>query len=218
MRTPVVVSLAVVACVSVAPAGCAVPEGPTADEGAAHLGLVVGNTLTYASSNGTTETHELVNSDVQQLGALSVGLTAKENGFAVEDHSLTFGVDVAEASIVRFFNCLTQCAVADAPISFVKWPLESGNNSEGEAAITETRGGEVVQTRVERHRTTVAALEDVVVPAGTFPAHLVSWSRTTIDGTGVEVGTETTVLQWAPEVGVVRYEYDDGTTLELSAR
>lgn len=216
MRTSVVASLGLSACALFI--GCAAPTGPTAEDGAAYLGLVVDTKLTYESSNGTTETHDLVNSDLQQLGALSVGLTARENGFAVEEHSLTFGVDVNEASLLRFFNCLSKCAVSDVPISFVQWPLEEDQVTTGEGSITEVVDGEVVQTRVERHTTTVGPLADVTVPAGTFPAHLINWSRTTVDGTGVDVGTETTVLQWAPDVGIVRYEYDDGVKLELSSR
>ncbi len=210
--------VAVAALVVVGPVACAAPSGPGAEEGAAYLGLTVGTSFTYATSTGTSETHELVNSDLQQLGALTVGLKATENGFAVDERSLTFGIDVKEASLMRFFNCLDRCATSDVPISFVQWPLEEGQRTEGEGTITESRGGEVVQTRRERHATTVGALADVTVPAGTFPAHIVTWSRTTIDGVGVEVGIDTTVLQWAPDVGIVRAEYDDGFTIELSSR
>ena len=193
------------------------PVGPSAEEGAAHLGLVAGTTLTYASSNGTTETHTYGVSDVQSLGALTVARSAKESGFAVDDRSLTFGVDVAQATILRYFNCLSQCATFDAPLSFVQWPLEEGARTEGEVVVTESRNGEVVQVRTERHATTVSALVDVVVPAGTFAAHLVNWSRTIIDGTGVETSKDTTTLQWAPDVGIIKYEAD-GLTLELSSR
>lgn len=196
---------------------CPAPSGgPLPEDGASHLGLVEGTTLTYASSTGATETHEFVRSDLQVLGGLTVGLLAKENGFAKEDRSLTFVVDVEQASLGRFFSCINACATVDAPIPFIGWPLTEGARVEGEAAVTESQNGEVVQTRTERHATTIGAAADITVPAGTFNAFVVSWSKTIIDATGAE-DTETAVLHWAPDVGIVKHETFDGVTLELSA-
>jgi hypothetical protein len=195
--------------------GClAGPAGPSADDGAAHLGLVEGRTLTYASSTGATETHEFTASDLQVLGGLTVGLLAKENGFAKESRSLTFAVDVTQASLARFFSCLNDCATVDAPIAFIGWPLEEGARVEGEATVTESRNAEVVQIRTERHTTTIGPAADVSVPAGTFNAFIVSWAKTIIDAAGAET-TETAVLHWAPDVGIVRHETFDGVTLDL---
>jgi hypothetical protein len=192
------------------------PDAPTADDGAAHLGLVAGTTKTYASSTGATETHEHVASDILLTDGLSVGLVARENGFAKEERSLTFGVDLEGASIVRFFSCLNACATASAPIPFVAWPLEENVRTEGEAIVTVSENGAVVETRTERHATTVGTLAPVTVPAGTFDAFVVSWSRTLIDAQGNEE-TETAVLQWAPDVGIVKHDTFDGVTLELQS-
>lgn len=197
--------------------GCGTPTTVTAEQGMAQLGLTPGTTLTYASSTGGTETHEHGVSDLQLLGATTVGITAKEQGFAVEERSMVVGVDIAEVTLLRFFNCLTRCATLDQPISFVAWPLEAGATLGGEATVSESSNGEIVQTRVERHRTIIGDLADVTVPAGTFPAYPVSWSRTIVDGTGAEVETTTTTLQWAPDVGIVSWR-DDDVELELSTR
>lgn len=196
---------------------CAPPkEGPTADDGASHLGLVAGTTKTYASSTGATETHEYVASDILLADGLTVGQVARENGFAREERSLTFGVNLQQASIVRFFSCLNACATPSAPIPFIAWPLEESARTEGEATVTESVNGAIVEARTERHATTIGTLAPVSVPAGTFDAFVVSWSRTVIDAQGNEE-TETAVLQWAPDVGIVKHDTFDGVTLELQS-
>jgi len=213
MRAPVTVS-AVVAALTVA---CAPPPtAPTADDGAAHLGLVAGTTKTYASSTGAAETHEYVASDILLADGLTVGQVAKENGFAKEERSLTFGVNLEQASIVRFFSCLNACATPSAAIPFVTWPLQENERTEGEATVTVSENGAVVETRTERHATTVGTQAPVTVPAGTFDAFVVSWSRTVVDAQGNEE-TETAVLQWAPDVGIVKHDTFDGVTLELQS-
>jgi hypothetical protein len=197
--------------------GCAPPpDAPTADDGAAHLGLVAGTTKTYASSTGATETHEHVASDILLPDGLSVGLIARENGFAKEERSLTFGVDLEQASLVRFYSCLNACATPSAPIPFIGWPLRENARTEGEATVTVSENGAVVETRTERHATTVGAPAPVTVPAGTFDAFIVSWSRTRIDARGDEE-TETAVLHWVPDIGIVKHDTFDGVTLELQS-
>jgi hypothetical protein len=209
-RFAVVVALSSSACVSQ-------DTGPTAEEGAAYLGIATGTTLTYAASDSTSETHTFKDSDVQLLGALTVGMDAAANGFAVDERSLTFAVDAEQLSIMRFFGCLSRCANADQPIALLQWPLESGQSTVGEASVTETLNGDAVQTRTERHTTTVGALTNVTVPAGTFSAFAVNWSRTIIDASGAETETDTAVLQWAPDVGIVRHETFESVTLELQS-
>jgi hypothetical protein len=201
--------------VAVSSSACVQNTGPTAEEGAAYLGLSSGTVLTYEASDSTTETHTFKPSDVQLLGALTVGMDAAANGFAVDERSLTFAVDVEQLSIMRFFGCLNRCATADQPIALLQWPLEAGQSTVGEASVTETLDGEAVQTRTERHTTTVGAQADVTVPAGTFPAFVVNWSRTIIDASGAETETDSAVLQWAPNVGIVRHETFESITLEL---
>ena len=205
-------SLAAVAALGACPA----PDVITPDDGAAHLGLVAGTTRSYASSSGATETHELSGSDILLPDAITVAQVAKENGFAKEERSLTFGVSLEEASIVRFSSCLSTCATPSAPIPFVSWPLQENERTEGEAAVTISENGAVVATRTERHATTVGTQAPVTVPAGTFEAFVVSWSRTLIDAQGNEE-TETAVLQWSPDVGIVKHDTFDGVTLELQS-
>jgi hypothetical protein len=213
MRLSFLPSLALAASLT---GGCPVENnGPFPEDGAAHLGLVEGTTLTYFSSTGAIETHEFVPSDVQSLGGLTVGLLARENGFAKEDRSLTFVVDVAQASLGRFFSCLNACATVDQPIPFIGWPLTESARVEGEAIVTERLNSEIVEVRTERHTTTIGAAADITVPAGTFNAFVVSWSKTIIDADGAEE-TDTAVLHWAPDVGIVKHETFDGITLELS--
>jgi hypothetical protein len=125
-------------------------------------------------------------------------------------------VNLEQASIMRFFSCLNACATPSAPIPFIAWPLEENVRTEGEATVTVSENGAVVETRTERHATTVGTLAPVTVPAGTFDAFVVSWSRTVIDAAGTEE-TETAVLQWAPDVGIVKHDTFDGVTLELQS-
>jgi hypothetical protein len=207
-----VASFFVVAAVSACKAP---PDVVTADDGAAYLGLVAGSTLTYSAGAGVTETHEVKQSDVLFGGGLAVDVLAKQNGFANDERTLTFGVDVAQVSIVRFFDCLAHCAQPDQPIAFLNWPLNEGDVVTGEAVVTEARGAETT-ARNERHTTTVGASQSITVAEGTYDAFPITWQRTTTDDVG-NATTDSAVLYVAPDVGIVKHEAFDGTTLELTA-
>jgi hypothetical protein len=201
--------------VTVAMAGCTEqPDIVTAEDGAAYLGLEAGTTLTYAAGDGLTETHERKPSDVLFAGGLTVDVIARQNGFANDERTLTFGIDVQQVSIVRFFDCLSRCAQPDQPIAFLNWPLETGDTVVGEGVVSDLRNGETT-ARNERHTTTVGASQSVTVPAGTFDAFPITWQRTTADAAGTET-TDSAVLYLAPDTGVVKHEAFDGTTLELT--
>lgn len=203
-------ALAVVGFAACAPP----PEGPTADHGAAYLGLVPGTTLTYDAGPGLTESHELRDSGVLFAGGLAIDVVARQNGFAEDARTLTLGVDLAQVSIVRFFDCLARCGQPDQPIAFLNWPLVAGDVVAGEATVTETTGTATTVHR-ESHRTTVGAPQSVTVGAGTFDAFPVSWQRTTEQPSGAE-SAESAALWFVPDVGLVKHQAFDGTTLSLT--
>lgn len=193
--------------------GCQPPAGPTAEEGAAYLGLVSGTTFNYAISDGLTESHEVKDSGVLFDGE-SVDVLAKQNGFANDERTLTLGVDVESVSILRFLDCVARCGALSAPIPFLQWPLEEGQSVQGEAEVTVTaNGASVIHT--ERHSTTVGASESITVPAGSFDAFLINWTTTTINADASE-SSEVNVLHWSPDVGIVKWDAPDGSVLELS--
>lgn len=210
------VALAVALALAAGLSACPAQDVITPDDGAAHLGLVSGSTRTYASTSGATETHTLSGSDILLADAITVAQVARENGFAKEERSLTFGISLEQASLVRFFSCLNVCAVPSQAIPFLAWPLEENARTEGEATVTESENGAVIETRTERHTTTVGAQSDITVPAGTFPAFVISWSKTIINAQGEE-DTETAVLHWVPDTGLVKHDTFDGVTLELQS-
>ena len=211
-----VVALVASPLIVAAVAACPAPtDVVTPDDGAAYLGLVDGTTQTYRAGAGLTETHEVKKSDVLFAGGLSVDVLAKQNGFANDERTLSFGIDVQQVSIVRFFDCLAHCAQPDQPIAFLNWPLDEGDVVVGEAVVNELVAGETT-THEERHTTTVGASQSITVPAGTFDAFPITWQRTTTDAAGVE-SSDSAVLYLSPDTGVVKHETFDGTTLELDA-
>jgi hypothetical protein len=196
--------------------GCkAPPAAVTADDGAAYLGLVAGTTHTYSAGAGLTETHEVQRSDVLFGGGLAVDVLAKQNGFATDERTQTFGIDVAQVSIVRFFDCLAVCAQPDQPIALLNWPLQTGDVVTGEAVVSELRDG-TTTARNERHTTTVGAERSLTVGDEAYDVFAVTWQRTVADEAGAET-TDSAVLYVAPGVGVVKHETFDGTTLELTS-
>ncbi|MDP2345219.1 MAG: hypothetical protein Q8O67_30020 [Deltaproteobacteria bacterium] len=206
-----------VVVVVVVVAGCPAPAGgPTAEEGAAHTGLVAGTTLTYDIGNGLTETHEMKSSGVLFAGGIAVDVLAKQAGFAEDARTLTFGIDIEHVSIVRLLDCIARCGSLDAPIPFLTWPLEEGQSNEGEAnvSVSELDGSTTLQ--LQRHTTIVSAPVEVVVAAGTFEAFPIAWSRTITDVAGAET-VDSALLHLAPDVGVVKHQAFDGTVLDLTA-
>jgi hypothetical protein len=213
--SPVVVFAVAVVGFTVA-SGCAPAAGPSAEEGAAYLGLEEGTTFSYAISDGLSETHEIKKSGVLFEG-VAVDVVAKQNGFANDERTLSLGVDVEGVSILRFFDCIARCGALDAPIPFLQWPLEEGQTTKGEAVVTVTEGDASV-SHTEKHSTTVSGPLSITVPAGTFDdAFLISWTRTTVDVDGAEV-SDSALLHWVPELGVVKQASFDDTNLELSSK
>ena len=196
---------------------CAAADVPTPDDGAAHLGLESGTTFTYNVSDGVTETHEVKASGVLFAG-VSVDVLAKQNGFAADARTMSVGVDVTQASLLRFFDCIVHCGTLDQPIPFLNWPLTEGDVVTGEATVTVIGSNDGTDgVHNERHSTTVGPQSTVTVPAGDFDAFSISWTRTVIESDGSEE-TELTLLSWAPDVGIVKHEAADGTVLELSTK
>lgn len=211
-----VVATACASVVGVGSVGCAPAPGPTAEDGAAHLGLESGTIFSYAVTDGVVETHEVKDSGVLFDG-VSVDVLAKQNGFANDERTLTFGVDVAQVSILRFQDCIARCASPSAPIPFLNWPLNEGDSVEADVDVT-VDDGDAQTVHKEHHATTVGAQESVTVPAGTFDdAFLISWTRTT---TNADQSTETeqNTLRWVPDLGIVKWDAPDGTVLQLSTK
>jgi hypothetical protein len=191
---------------------------PTADDGAAQLGLMPGSVLSYSAGAGLTETHEVRESGVLFQGGFAVDVIATKNGgFAENARTYSLGIDVERVSFVRFLDCLASCAQPAEPIAFLNWPLAVGDVVEGESLVTETSSS-ATTTRTERHRTTVGGATTITVPAGEFEAFPITWSRTITDANG-SATSETALLHIATDVGVVKEEAFDGTTvLELVSR
>lgn len=195
---------------------CPAPEGPTPEEGAAHLGLVAGTTFSYFVRDGLEEQHAVNDSSILFEGE-SVDVIATANGFAEDKRTMSFGVDVEEASLLRYFDCIARCGAFSAPVPFVGWPLESGTAREGETTVTLTAGADTT-VQVERHLTVVSGPTSVTVPAGTFDdAFLVAWTRTVVAGDGTE-SSDLAQLHIVPELGIVQWQDFDEATLALTAK
>lgn len=208
--------LPLAAVVVSAATACPAPDGVTPDDGAAYLGLTSGTTFTYAISDGLNETHEMKNSGVLFAGGLAVDVLAKQNGFANDERTMSLGVDVEGVSLLRFFDCIARCGSLSEPIPFLKWPLEEGQNTQGEAVVTLTDGADTT-TQTERHSTTVSGPVSVSVPAGDYDdAFLIAWTRTVIATDGSEE-SQTAQLHWVPNLGVVKQQSFDNTNLELAS-
>lgn len=195
--------------------GCAVPEGPAAEDGAAYLGLTPGTTLRYDVGNGVTETQDMKDSGFLFAGGLPVDVFARQGGFIKDERSLTFGIDIEQVSLVRFFDCLARCGTLDGPIPFLSWPLNDGQSTEGEATVT-VSAGETSTLHIENHSTAVSGPQEITVAGGTFDAFLIAWTRTSTAVDGAVV-TDDALLHLAPGVGVVKHETFDGSVLELAA-
>lgn len=211
-------------------AACKPPAVPGPEDGASYLGLGKGKTLTYDLGGSLSETHEMKESSLLVEGRLVFDVLARQNGFAVEERTLTLAVGVEDVQIVRFFDCITRCGQPAEPIPFLALPLDEGQQSEIEVDIALSRNGADEGTVTEKHLFIVGAASDVTVPAGTFPAHTVSWTRT-VDGqsesavlrispAGVPPGGFAQARDGdeppAPGAGIVSWDGFDGSQLRLA--
>jgi hypothetical protein len=209
LRLPTLLSLTLPSlCLLVA---CGPPrEEPTASDVAAYFGLVDGSERVYVGPSSQEETHSYAL--VPGVGeGLVFDRTARRGGFVQDDLTQRFVVTLEGGlQMTRFLDCLTRCAEAATPLDVLPWPVEGGESVQSEAEVEVTENGETVETRTERHRFQVGSEEDVTVPAGSFPAFRVIWTRT--------IAEESTSSQFviAPDEGIIVSEGFDGSSFELT--
>lgn len=209
---------------------CAPPAQPGPEDGAAYLGIAAGQTFRYDAGGNVSETHELKASSVLVEGKLVFDLVARQNGFVVDERSLTLAVGPEDVQIVRFADCITVCGQPAEPIPFLALPLDDGQQSEIEVEVARTRNGTDEGSVTEKHVFITSGVADVTVPAGTFQAHTVSWTRTR------EGQSDSAVLRIAPAAvsptelrraaerdeppapgqGIISWDAFDGAQLELA--
>lgn len=185
------------------------PEEPTAADVAAYFGLVDGAERVFKADSGLEETHTYTRNG--GFGEREVYDRVVRRGGFVED-DLTFQLEATVErglEILRLYDCVTKCGELSAPIALLPWPMEGGEALESTVSVEESLNGEVQETRSEHHAIQVGAASDVTVPAGTFSAFQVIWSRTAgDDGQSVQ-------LVIAPDEGFIVSEGFDGTAFEL---
>lgn len=191
--------------------GCAPPpDEPTAADVAAYFGLTDGAERVFRSESGQEETHTYTRNG--GFGERQVyDRVVRRGGFVEND--LTFRLEASlerGLEILRLYDCVTKCAELSEPIAFLPWPLEGGEALESDVEVEVTENGEAVETRSEHHAIQVGAASDVTVPAGTFSAFQVIWSRAVGDDAAKSVQ-----LVVAPDEGLLVSEGFDGAKFEL---
>lgn len=191
---------------------CPQPEEPPGPEvGASYLGLSIGQTFNYDdAASGLTEKLEVKQSSLLLDGKLVFDLFASQNGFQKDERTFTIAVDADEAVLARFFDCVTQCAQPSAPIPFLQIPLKAGQAADSSVELARSSNGVDEGTATEQHAFVVAGPNDVTVPAGTFSAYTVTWTRTR------DEQSDAAVLKIAPETGIISWLGFDGAQLQLA--
>ena len=158
-------------------AGCPGPRQPTAADAAAYLGLAAGTTFSYAAGANLTETHDVKTSSILAGDDVVFDVLAKQNGFEVDERTLSIDVGVKDVKLARFFDCITNCGQPSAPVDFLTVPLKSGQQHQTEVDVVQTHNGNPLPSTHETHTLVVGDESDVTVPAGTFTGFTVAWTR-----------------------------------------
>lgn len=193
--------------------GCgAPPDEPDAATVAAYFGLDDGASFRYAAENGLEEVHELR----QVVGSGEDGLvydrTVRRGGFVVDDLTLRLRASTtAGLEVIRLYDCVSRCGELSAPIALLPWPVDEGRALESEVTVTLAGSGEEGTSYTERHVVQVGSMSSLTVPAGTFDAYSVLWSR---EANG-EAG-RSAAMAFAPEVGFLRSEAFDAIAFALA--
>lgn len=185
------------------------PEEPAAADVAAYFGLVDGAERVFKAESGQEETHSYTRNG--GFGEREVYDRVVRRGGFVED-DLTFQLEATTErglEILRLYDCVSRCGELSEPIALLPWPIEGGESLESTASVEVSLNGEVQETRSEHHAVQIGTATDVTVPAGTFSAFQLIWSRT-VDEDGQSVQ-----LVIAPDEGFVVSEGFDGTSFEL---
>jgi len=188
---------------------CDPPLVPTAEDTAAYLGLVDGKTFTYAGSN-VTETHEIKKSSLVAPDTLTFDIIAKQNGFIVDDRTLTLELSVDAVRLARFFDCVTRCGQPSTKIDVFEIPLDGGNQKQTDVEVALTENGADAGTAQERHTFLVNNAAPVTVAGEELEGFLVSWTRVRDDD------TETSLFTIVEDRGIVKWTGFDGTEIALA--
>jgi hypothetical protein len=202
--------------VLVAALGCPAPDVPGPEVGAAYMGLSEGKVFTYQTSDGLEETVTVTENNGFTLGDRIVyDLVARaQTNLVVDERTLSLAVGADSVELVRFFDCISKCATLSAPVPFLQLPLEGGQSDETEVVVAKQEQGQDAGQETQRHAILVDDAADITVPAGTFEAFTVSWTRTIDDGTNPAT-TENATLRIAEGEGIVAWTSFDGTELQL---
>lgn len=193
-------------------AGCgAPPDEPDAAAVAAYFGLDDGASRRYVAENGLEEVHELREVPGGAEGSLDYDRTVRRGGFVVDDLTLRLRASTtAGLEVTRLFDCVSRCGELSAPIALLPWPVDEGRALESEVTVTLTGSEDEGTSYIERHVVQVGSLSSVAVPAGTFDAYSVLWSREVDGGSG-----RSAAMAFAPGVGFLRSEAFDSIAFAL---
>lgn len=185
------------------------PEEPTAADVAAYFGLVDGAEQVFKADSGQEETHSYVRNG--GFGEREVfDRVVRRGGFVEDELTLRFEASVERGlEILRLYDCVTKCGELSQPLAFLPWPLEGGETLEGDVEVEVSVNGAVEETRTEHHAIQVGSATDVTVPAGTFSAYQVVWSKSV-----GEEPAKSVQLVVAPDEGFIVSEGFSGGSFE----
>jgi hypothetical protein len=203
---PVVAAAVLAVAAPLATSACQPPDVPTPEDAAAYLGLAAGSVVAFDAA-GSEAALEVKQSSVLRDGALVFDLISKQQGFIQDDRTFTVAVAVEDVSIVRFGDCIQRCGTPTADIPFVTVPFDTGDSAVTEVDVTTVANGAEESVLAEKHTVLVGDEVETTVPAGDFSGFTVSWTR---DRDG---DAQTSLLTFAPDVGIVSWQTFDGVEL-----
>lgn len=183
--------------------------GPTyIEQTELYFALADDRTYHYEATGGLTETHDYT---LREEEDRIFDRIVRRSGFLDDDTTFSLQPTDRALLIVRLHDCVTLCGELSDPIEIAERPLENGASKSTDVTVTVTRNGESDGTREERHTFAVGEETEVTVPAGTYTAHTILWSRT-VDGVASSAS-----LTFAPEEGFVAVESFAGVRYELAS-
>lgn len=183
--------------------------GPTyIEQTELYFALADDRTYTYEAEGGLSETHEYT---LREEEDRIFDRVVRRSGFLDDDTTFSLQPTDRALLIVRLHDCVTLCGELSDPIEIAERPLENGASKSTDVTVSVTRNGEDDGTREERHTFAVGEETEVTVPAGTYTAHTILWSRT-VDGVASSAS-----LTFAPEEGFVAVESFAGVRYELAS-
>lgn len=200
-------SLVALGAAAVVLTGC--PENrPLEELCAEYFGIADGRTFEYQGPS-LSETHTYTRRPgVEDRYIFDRKVT--RGGFVEDDTTLSLEATAEGLKIIRFHDCITKCGEPSESLEMFSFPVNPGDTTDTEVTVDVTENGEAAGTRTEKHRFAVAESSEVTVPAGTFNAYTVIWTRT-VDGESATAG-----LTFAENYGFVSVEPFDGGAYALT--